>query len=121
MAAWTRVNMMVPNSELPKTILASWAMTVGTPFLYGAACVTWASQEIPATSVPRMMPSATSTLRAFRPSGGRNALTALDTASMPVSEEPPLANARSSTKTRPKEISVLVLCAVPYPYCPGTG
>ena len=57
------------------------------------------------------MPSMTSTWRALRPSGGRNALTALDTASMPVSDEPPLANARSSTKIRPKVIRLLVLCA----------
>ena len=78
----------------PKTSPASWASTVGTPLLYGVACVTCASQEIPATSEPRITPSITSTLRALRPSGGRNALTALDTASMPVSEEPPLANAR---------------------------
>ena len=40
-----------------------------------------------------------STLRALRPSGGLNALTALEIASMPVSDEPPLANACSSTKT----------------------
>ena len=29
--------------------------------------------------------------RALRPSGGRSALTALETASMPVSDDPPLA------------------------------
>ena len=39
-----------------------------------------------------------STLRAFRPSGGRNAPTASETASMPVSDAPPLANARSRMK-----------------------
>jgi hypothetical protein len=33
--------------------------------------------------------------RALRPSGGRSALTALETASIPVSEEPPLAKARA--------------------------
>jgi len=75
--------------------------------------VTWASQEMPATSEPRIRPSATSTLRALRPSGGRNALTALETASMPVSDEPPLANARSSTKTMPNAIRPLYECAVP--------
>jgi hypothetical protein len=96
-----------PATPCPKTILASWAMTVGTPVTYGAACVMCASQEIPATSVPRMRPSVTSTLRALRPSGGRNALTALDTASMPVSDDPPLANARSRTKISPNEISEL--------------
>ena len=41
------------------------------------------------------------------PSGGLNALTALETASMPVSDEPPLANARSSTKTMPNAIRPL--------------
>ncbi len=106
-AAWTRMNMMWPNSEVPKTILASCAITVGTPSTYGAACVACASQEIPATSEPRMSPSVTSTLRALMPSGGRNTLTALDTASMPVSDEPPFANARSSTNTSPNEISEL--------------
>ena len=39
-----------------------------------------------------------STWRAFRPSGGRNAPTASETASMPVSDAPPLANARSRVK-----------------------
>jgi hypothetical protein len=43
------------------------------------------------------------------PSGGRKALTAFETASMPVSDEPPLANARSSTKTIPKAIRPLSL------------
>ena len=54
----------------------------------------------------------TSTWRALRPSGGRNALTALDTASMPVSDEPPLAKARSRTKTRPNVISSEAWCGV---------
>ena len=50
-----------------------------------------------------------STLRAFRPSGGRNAPTASETASMPVSDAPPLANARSRMKImapliRPSEL-----------------
>ncbi len=75
----------------------------------------WASHEMPATSVPRMSPSATSTLRALRPSGGRNALTALETASMPVSEEPPLAKDLSSTNTKPRLISVLWLTGTPWP------
>ena len=95
-------------------------MTVGTPETYGAAWVTWASQEMPATSEPRIRPSVTSTLRALMPSGGRNALTALETASMPVSDEPPLANARSSTKTMPNAIRPLV-AECPVPYCPGSG
>jgi hypothetical protein len=53
---------------------------------------------MPATSVPRIRPSITRTRRALRPSGGLNALTALETASMPVREAPPLANDFSSTK-----------------------
>ena len=61
----------------------------------------------------------TSTLRALRPSGGLNALTAFDTASMPVSDDPPFANARSSTKTIPNAIRPLYEC---WPvYCPGSG
>ena len=40
-----------------------------------------------------MTPSVTSTVRALRPSGGLNAPTASLTASMPVSDAPPLANA----------------------------
>ena len=44
-----------------------------------------------------MLPWMTSNCRALRPSGGRSALTALDTASIPVSEDPPLANARPRT------------------------
>ena len=44
------------------------------------------------------------------PSGGLNALTALETASMPVSEEPPLANPRSSAK-----MPAAVSTAVPVP------
>ncbi len=57
-----------------------------------------ASQEMPAIKMPRMAPSVMSTLRALRPSGGLNAPTASETASMPVSDAPPLANAFSRTK-----------------------
>ena len=45
------------------------------------------------------------------PSGGLNALTALETASMPVREAPPLANAFSSTKM----ITKLVKLEAPLP------
>ena len=38
-----------------------------------------------------MDPWVTRICLALRPSGGRSALTALETASMPVSDEPPLA------------------------------
>ena len=38
-----------------------------------------------------MEPWMTRICRALRPSGGRSALTALETASMPVSDDPPLA------------------------------
>ncbi|HEX4830232.1 MAG TPA: hypothetical protein VH478_03960 [Trebonia sp.] len=48
--------------------------------------------------------------RALRLSGGFRALTALETASMPVSEEPPLAKDRSSMYTMPKLSSPSVLC-----------
>ncbi len=51
---------------------------------------------MPATSRPRITPSVTRTVRAFLPSGGLNAPTASLTASMPVSDAPPLANALSS-------------------------
>ena len=53
----------------------------------------WASHEIPAIRNPTMQPCITSNWRAFRPSGGRSALTALETASIPVSDEPPFAKA----------------------------
>jgi len=53
-----------------------------------------AIQEIPAIKKATMTPWVTSSCRALRPSGGRSALTALETASIPVSEDPPLANAR---------------------------
>ena len=52
----------------------------------------------------------TSTFRAFGPSGGFSALTALDTASMPVSDEPPLAKARSRVNTRATEMMSDILC-----------
>ncbi len=70
--------------------------------------VTCASQAIPATRKPRIDPSAASTLRALAPSGARNAPTASETASMPVSEEPPFANARSSVRIIAKLISPAV-------------
>ena len=54
----------------------------------------------------------TSTWRALRPSGGFSALTALDTASIPVSDEPPLAKARSRVKTRATEMSRDILLEV---------
>jgi len=49
------------------------------------------SQEIPAIRKATMEPWVTRICRALRPSGGRSALTALETASIPVSEDPPLA------------------------------
>ena len=58
-----------------------------------------------------MTPSATSTRRALIPSGGRNAPTASLTASMPVSDAPPLANARS----RVKIMAALMMPSVPLP------
>jgi hypothetical protein len=64
--------------------------------MYGVAWVAWASQPMPATSRPRITPSVTRTCRALRPSGGLKAPTASLTASMPVSDAPPLAKARRS-------------------------
>jgi hypothetical protein len=51
-----------------------------------------------------MEPCIISTWRALRPSGGRSALTALDTASIPVNDEPPLAKARAMMYRAPKVI-----------------
>jgi hypothetical protein len=59
---------------------------------------------MPATSEPRMSPSTTSTWRALALSGGRNAPTASDTASIPVSDDPPLANERSRVRISAKVI-----------------
>ena len=53
-----------------------------------------ASQEIPAIRKATMLPWMIRICWALRPSGGRSALTAFETASIPVSDEPPLANAR---------------------------
>ena len=53
--------------------------------------MTCASQEIPAIRNATIDPCVMRICRALRPSGGRSALTALETASMPVSDEPPLA------------------------------
>ncbi len=67
-----------------------------------------------------MHPSATSTWRALRPSGGRNAPTASDTASMPVSDAPPLANARNRVRIIAYVISPLAplpMCTVPCSAC----
>ena len=61
-----------------------------------------ASQEMPAIRKATMAPWITRIWRALRPSGGRSALTALETASIPVSEEPPLANARTRMKMAAK-------------------
>ena len=58
-----------------------------------------------------MHPSATSTCRALRPSGGRKAPTASETASMPVREAPPLAKALS----RVKIMTPLMRAEVPVP------
>ena len=62
-----------------------------------------------------------STLRAFRPSGGRNAPTASETASMPVSDAPPLANARSRVKIMTPLISPAELEPMWYAPCSACG
>ena len=61
--------------------------------MYGIAWVACASQEMPAIRTATIEPCTARICRACRPSGGRSALTALDTASIPVSDEPPLAKA----------------------------
>src|SRR6202041_275940 len=63
----------------PNTMPASCDITVGKPTRYGAAWVRYASPEMPATSVPRIRPSIARTRRALMPSGGLNALTAVET------------------------------------------
>jgi len=50
---------------------------------------------MPSTRLPRMTLMIVRVLRAFTPSGRLNALTPLEIASSPVSDEPPLANALS--------------------------
>ena len=66
-----------------------------------------------------MNPWVTRIWRALRPSGGRSALTALETASIPVSEEPPFANARASTKITPRVSRPEPGCPwQPLQYCP---
>src|SRR5450756_2974430 len=80
-----------PTGLSPSTALATCEMTVGEPASYATACVWWASHETPATSVPRTQPITTRVLRAFLPCGLRKALTPLEIASSPVSDDPPLA------------------------------
>ena len=53
---------------------------------------------MPSTSEPSSTLMIDSVRRAFTPSGRLNALTPFEIASSPVSDEPPLANALSSTK-----------------------
>ena len=85
---------------------------MGTPLAYGTAWVMWAIQEMPAIRNITMAPWISRIRRALRPSGGRSALTALDTASMPVREDPPLANARASVSMAAKAIRVPVPCPI---------
>ena len=85
---------------------------MGKPLAYGTAWVMCASQEMPAIRNITMAPWVSRIRRALRPSGGRSALTALDTASMPVSEDPPLANARASVRMAAKAIRVPVPCPI---------
>ena len=87
--------MTCPARAGPKTSLASWARTVGNAAVYGVACVTCASQEMPAIRNTTIDPCQARICRACRPSGGFSALTAFETASIPVSDEPPLAKARA--------------------------
>ena len=86
--------------------------------MYGIAWVTCASQEIPAIRMATIVPCVARICRACRPSGGRSALTALDTASIPVSDDPPLANAFAMTYTAPMAISPE---CEPMPTAPAPG
>ena len=70
-------------------------MTVGVPSAYGVACVDQASTETPSTRQPNSTLMIESVRRAFGPAGGLKTLTPLEIASSPVSDEPPLAKARS--------------------------
>ena len=100
--------------------LASCDTTVGTPLTYGTAWVTWAIQEMPAIRHATMLPWVTRICRACLPSGGRSALTALDTASIPVSDEPPFANARPRKKMA-ANVHRLFQCPIAtVPECHGT-
>ena len=92
MAAWTQEERRLPDERVAEDKLGLLREhgRVALPLL-GMAWVAYASQEMPPTSVPRIRPSRMSTPRALRPSGARNAPTASETASIPVSEAPPLA------------------------------
>ncbi|CAM5618593.1 hypothetical protein SANTM175S_04667 [Streptomyces antimycoticus] len=69
------------------------------PSRYGMAWVKWARAETPRTSVPRMQLIVISVRRALGPLRSRKTETLLEIASRPVSEEPPLANERSTMKS----------------------
>ena len=90
---------MLPSTPWPKTVRAISESIDGYSSRYGVACVTWASQATPASNTPRMHAIMVSTRRALRPCGSRNTLTVLEIASTPVSDVPPLANARNTTRT----------------------
>ena len=91
-----------PPAPVPSTALTSWETTVGVPAANGTAWVHLASSETPSTKKARIELMVTKVIRAFLLSGLRNEATPLEMASRPVSDEPPLANARrSDTKARP--------------------
>ena len=93
--SWTTRKRTWPTGESPSTAWATWEMTVGDPLSYGTAWVSCASHDTPATREPSMMLIVTRVRRALRPWGRSKALTPLEIASSPVSEDPPLAKARS--------------------------
>lgn len=79
---------------VPSTYLTSWETTVGEPATYGTAWVQWASRVTPSTKKASTELMTTRVWRACRDAGRRKALTPLEMASRPVSDEPPLANER---------------------------
>ena len=85
-----------PSAPVPRTALTSWETTVGVPWAKGTAWVQLASRAVPITRNPRTVLIATSVWRALRLAGLRKAPTESLMASRPVSDEPPLAKARSS-------------------------
>ena len=89
----------MPDHAVPKAALATWLITVGAPLAYGVAWVSHGQEgDCRAPGCRACTHINDSVRRALRPLGGLNALTPLEIASSPVSDEPPLANALSSTK-----------------------
>ncbi len=85
------------------------------------ACVRQARNDTPPTSEPRVSDMYSMTFLALMPSGGRNALTPLEIASSPVSEEPPLANERASASSTTKAAALDTWVTGTVPCCAATS